>query len=301
MVLFDGFPSATVLYSMEGAALLAGLCLLAGLGRAYTPIGLGILLIFYQGFLYSTGKIDHGSHLLVTSLIILAFSPWSGDTVAGENDPEGTNWPLTFLALMVGFAMFTAGAQKLLGGWLWVSDQAVQNVTYRHVQIYGRESKFAETMLATLPWTVWEALDWSTVLFEIGFFFAVFSPRWFRMFCAGAVFFHLGVLLVLSIPFTNQLPVYAAFLDWDRIAAHSTVRRLSERLSALWKSASLVGRTKLVGAGLGALVALKLFVVQVLNSIEVGGLSLTSVVVFAAGMIAVAAGIYRSLDRSRRS
>jgi hypothetical protein len=189
----------------------------------------------------------------------------------------------------------------MLGGWLWVSDQAVHNVTYRHVQIYGRESQLAEAMLSILPWTAWEALDWTTVLFEIGFFFAVFSPRWFRILCAGAVFFHLGVVLVLSIPFTHQLPVYAAFVDWDRIAAHSSVRRLSGGLSALWESTSAVGQILFVGVGLGALAALKLVVVQVLDPLKIGGISLTSVIVFATGLIAVAAGGYRWLVGSQRS
>ena len=301
MMMFGGFPSGWAILGIEIAALLAAVFLLFGIGRRCTPVLLGTLIFLYQGFLYSTGKIDHSSHLLIASVFVCAFSPWMGTNVEKEDTNIGTGWPLTFLALLVGFAMLTAGADKFLQGWLWTTDQAVQNVTYRQVGVDGRESLLAEPMLSTLPWTVWEVLDWATVFFEIGFFFAAISPRWFRIFCAGAVVFHAGVASILSISFVHQLPVYAAFLDWDRISHHPQLMGFKENLSNIWESASVIGHTGIVAASLVTIAGVKVGLVDVLNSVKFAGTTLTTQLLFATALTVIATRICPTFVSTKES
>src|SRR5690625_5725460 len=61
----------------------------------------------------------------------MAFTNWgaaySVDSCRqNSSDQTAESWPLTLLALLIGFMMFTAGVPKILGGWLDPSTQAVQ-------------------------------------------------------------------------------------------------------------------------------------------------------------------------------
>jgi uncharacterized membrane protein YphA (DoxX/SURF4 family) len=120
--------------------------------------------------------------------------------------------------LITGFAMFTAGFPKILGGWLDPSTQATQGHFVRQYFVHGRQDLLAP-LAATLhaPW-VWEFFDVATVVFEVGFLLAILHPASTRLFAVLAVAFHTGVKLTLNIAFLPNLIVYAAVLPWPRIA-----------------------------------------------------------------------------------
>jgi hypothetical protein len=179
----------------------------------------GVSLTAGYGFLYSLGKINHNM-LLILVPFVMAWSRWGAcysiDRVQGRV-PEKTDvdgWPVAFIAVCLGVALFIAGMAKILGGWLDPSLQAVQTHVVRYYYLYDRHTLLA-SMLVNIDWPLfWEVADWSTVLLEIGFLFFVFSASWFRGVIALAVFFHVSVLLTMGISFLHQIFVYALFVDW---------------------------------------------------------------------------------------
>jgi hypothetical protein len=76
----------------------------------------------------------------------------------------------------------------------------------------------------------WEALDFAAVIFELGFLVAVFQQRLFRMWMGLAVVFHFSNYLMLGIPFFFNVPVYAAFLPWERISQLLKESRLEKSI-----------------------------------------------------------------------
>lgn len=223
LALFEGFPPG---YAFEALHLLVNLSLAAllfGWRTRFASVLTALLLLAGYGFSYSFGKINHNL-LFVLVPLVMAPSGWGAalslDARAGRSAGRVLrSWPLVMLALLLGFAMFTAGFAKLIGGWLDPSTHATQGHLVKQFFVRGRQDLLAPFFLSVDQPLFWEALDWATVLFEVGFLAAVFHPRATRLFAALAVFFHLGTMLMLNIAFTFHLIVYAAFIDWRRAAA----------------------------------------------------------------------------------
>lgn len=152
----------------------------------------------------------------------MAFSGWgnaySYDASSGRSEEKPKAWPLALMALLIGFAMFTAGYAKLMGGWLDGNTQAVQGHVLRNVHALGRDSLLAALFAGFENALFWEALDWTTVFFEIGFLAAVLHPVSMRCFTAMAVLFHFGIMPVMNISFTTNLAAYAVLFRWRRLA-----------------------------------------------------------------------------------
>jgi hypothetical protein len=79
---------------------------------------------------------------------------------------------------------------------------------------------------------IWELLDWSTILFEVGFLAAVWRPKWFKFFLVIAVFFHFSTQLLMNISFLHNFLAYSAFLNWHRI--YNKINTLCGWLPELW-------------------------------------------------------------------
>jgi hypothetical protein len=124
---------------------------------------------------------------------------------------------VTLLLLLLGFAMFTAGFAKILGGWLDPETQAAYGHVIKHYVVRGRTDLLAPLAFRMDSRVFWEVQDYATVLFETGFLAAVAFPRLARVFAGLAVLFHFGVMLSLNIAFAFNLVVYAAFVDWNGI------------------------------------------------------------------------------------
>ncbi len=201
--------------------LFISLCLvLVGYQTKISSIATGIFILIICGFTFSIGKINHNILLGITP-IVMAFSNWgaafSVDTVMGRVPKKVESWPLALLALMIGFMMFTAGVPKILGGWLDHATQATEGHFLNQFFANERQAMLAPYVLYLKMDLIWELLDWATIIFEIGFLFAVLKSRWVKLFICFALIFHLLNLLILNIIFIFNFIAYAAFFDWTKI------------------------------------------------------------------------------------
>ncbi len=232
MALFQGFPPLLFFQTLLTLLVISLILLTIGYRTKMVSILSGILILLLQGFIYSVGKVNHE---ILTGIfpILMAFTNWgaaySVDSCRqNSTDQTAESWPLTLLALLIGFMMFTAGVPKILGGWLDPSTQAVQGHLFNQYFLRGRDALLATRLVHLDQPLFWEFLDWATILFEIGFLAAVWKRSWFRVFLIFAVFFHYSTMLILNIPFIQNLMLYAAFLNWDLLD-----RVVSERIGAL--------------------------------------------------------------------
>jgi len=294
MLLFSGLPPGWVMTALSIAILAAATAMFLGLRARIASLSTGVLLLLYNGFHYGTGMIFHGQHLVLTVFLFLGAFAWgraeglTGTETSEDGERRGYGSVMALLALFVGFAMMTAGALKLAGGWLIVDDHAVHNYLFKNLELYGRKGLLTEISRQFVPFAVWEAMDWTTVIFELGFLPAVLSRRWFRGFCAVGVIFHAGVLLLLTISFAYQIIAYAAFLDWDEFADRwPYIRRFREWLEGAGAEDDWTSWTVRAGLAAGGLLAVRTLVRYVLADIELGGNRLPNFLLAGTGVLVV--------------
>ena len=198
--------------------------LLFGLQTRITSVLLSFAMVVGFSFYYSFGKINHDTMVLVVTPLVMAFSGWgsyySVDKTSGSANSSESYWPVTTLAIILGFAMFSAGFPKLIehgsirDGWLSVDTQAVKGFAIMHHHSDLASNFLAPILLKYGGKFFWEAADYVAVIFEIGFLFAVARRRLFQFFIVVAVFFHLMNGLLLSISFTYNIALYLLFVNW---------------------------------------------------------------------------------------
>lgn len=220
MMLINSFPPAWLFYSIHTLLVVSWLSVLFGYKTEKASIAAAFCMLLLLGFIFSIGKVNH-QMLMVLLPLLMAFSNWGGaysvDVRMSDVLPSANGWPITLLALFIGFMMFTAGFPKLLGGWLSGDTLATQGHLLNQYFVRGRTELLSGFMVETnLPW-MWGLLDWATVLFEMGFLVAVFRAGWTRMFICFAVLFHFSTMMTLNIAFLVNFPAYAAFLPWTKI------------------------------------------------------------------------------------
>jgi hypothetical protein len=143
------------------------------------------------------------------------------------------------MALLLALAMMTAAMAKLTSGWLDPQSHAVQAHLLLNDLVTGRSNWFTKHMLFIHSRTLWEFFDDSTVLLEAAFLLTVAWRPAFRVVCAVACFFHLGIALTMEIAYVANLIVYAAFFDWSvlKYRAGNLLRAwdwILGKLSATW-------------------------------------------------------------------
>lgn len=226
MWIFDGFPSEEFFYLLHGILIVLLVFLLLGYKTSWASILTGVILLVIKGFFYSLGKINHDLLLAVVP-IVMSFSGW-GAAYSIDYFQQKDNffsrsvnsWPLTLLALFIGFMMFTAGFAKLLGGWLITDTQATMGHLFNQYFVKGRQDLLASYVLNIDSRVIWEILDYATIVFEMGFLVAIFHPRTTKLFISFAVLFHFSVMVTMNISFLPNFVAYAAFINWtilDRI------------------------------------------------------------------------------------
>jgi hypothetical protein len=221
-----GFPSLEFFQILDTGLTAALLLLLVGYRTRWVSWGVTLLLLVGSGLFYSSGKINHD---LLFSLLpaALAGSGWGNcyslDTFEGRSEPHRP-WLLALVAALLGFAMFSAGVQKL--EWLHPARVAAQGHLLRHVAVYGRSDGLGPWALAHVPAAAWKLADIAVVVFEVGFLPAAFALRSVRRWVLLALVFHTWVVLTLNISFWQNYAVYAAFVPW------SGVLKLGERRTA---------------------------------------------------------------------
>lgn len=214
---FHTFPSSLFLKSLSILILLLFVFLLFGCYTKWVSVSLSISMIIGQSFAFSFGKIDHNI-LYVLLPLMMAFSGWGNCYSIDElrrKKASSRPWMVTIVALVVGFAMFTAGVPKLLHGWLDVSTQATHG--YFITKYYSNSelallAPFFKSIDNTL---FWETFDYLAVVFELGFLAAVLKPSLFRFFIFLALCFHCINGLMINVFFIGNNVVYLLFLKKD--------------------------------------------------------------------------------------
>lgn len=229
-------PGMVFFQSLDFLIVVSLSMMLFGVFTRWTSLLFGLGLLVGNSFAYSFGKVDHGLHLLMFAPIVMSFSNWgafySVDAKMTKTKPQVQTWPVAVLALIVAFAMFTAGMQKLIGGWLIPEYQAIRFHVFKSF-LNGRSGLLTEWLLSVHNKWFWEALDYFIVVFEIGFLVAVFKARWFYFWLVGALLFHLGVVLVLDIAFYKNVAIYMLFMQWPFFTAASRFMDQTDRFMRL--------------------------------------------------------------------
>lgn len=220
---FAGFPPAAFFVALNAAAILAAACLLIGYRTRLASCAFALLLIVGNAWAYSFGKINND--ILVVALpLVLQFAGWgdaySFDARRGSPvHPAYRAWPLALLALLIGFGMMTAAYGKAVSGWLDPKTHAVLGHFVNNALNAKRDTWFSGAFLQIRSDTFWELNDWGTVALEGSFLIAALNRRAFRVVCAVACFFHLGIALTMRIPFWPNVLAYGAFCEWSALAA----------------------------------------------------------------------------------
>jgi len=192
------------------------------------------------------GKVNHSTMHLIIFGVILACSPSSDAlsidairaAIRGADRGElrradrgaAYGFALKAMMLVVGFAYFFPGAWKVSIGWDgWFSgtnlSRLILGATYGH-----QPSAFQQWMLGQ-PLLLFGGTI-ATIVFELGFLFAILFPR-VRPFAALAgLGFHNAIGLLMSIPFGSLQICYVIFFDWQRLLAYRKVSILTLRYDA---------------------------------------------------------------------
>lgn len=226
--LLTGFPPYWFLQGLSLLIVVLTLLLLFGWYTRWVSIGLCIAIVIGKSFSFSYGLI--GQDLIVWLVpLLMSFGNWGsmysidakqGRVTSTNNSP----WPITMMALLLGFGMFSAGLPKLLGGWLDVGTQATRGHLFTQYYVIGNLKLFSSWAINLTNPVFWEAMDWGAVFFEMLFLAAVIRPRWFRLWLLLAIGFHTVTFLIFNISFHFQYIVYLLFIDWGKITPSFYIR-----------------------------------------------------------------------------
>ena len=217
--LTDRMPPYWVLFLLSWLPAVCLVSLLFGYRSKIAALGFGLLLILSGAFTGSLGKIDHGILYPLTA-IIMAFSGWERkySLEHGKTDAGSARGLAPFLlALVLGFAFFTAGFAKLTGGWLSPDRVGVLHHYFGSYEVWERRDLLAPVFQDVRSMVFWKGLDYGTVAFEVFFLPAVLNRRVFGFFILLAIVFHSLVFLILNITITSIFLVYALFLPWEKL------------------------------------------------------------------------------------
>jgi len=219
--LFSSFPSYNFLLLLGLIISVLYVLLLFGYKTKIVSILIAIIYILGNSFMYSRSKIDHNDLLLIITPLIMAFSNWGNyysiDSKISQIKNKISYWPISLLSLTIGFAFFTAGIPKLLGGWLILKTHAVKGTFYGYFYSKGYQSYLAPYFTDIENDIFWELFDYCVVFIEVSFLIVVFIPLFFRFYIFIAVIFHLLNLLILNINFVHNIATYALYFNYSYI------------------------------------------------------------------------------------
>ena len=114
--LFSGFPPKYALKAWVPLLGLLNLLLLFGWQTRWVSILNSIVMIMGFGFVFSFGNIYH-INLWMLFPLVMSFTNWgaalSYDSKRKTESIKVETWPITLMALLVGFAFFTSGITKI--------------------------------------------------------------------------------------------------------------------------------------------------------------------------------------------
>jgi len=214
--LFNGFPSYSILLTIEGLLIISAFCLLLGVKARLAGIVFVIVYFVGNSFRFSFGKIDHGEIMFLVFILGLSFTNWGVNNALIPDrrvDKSTQKRILAILAVILCFAMFTAGFEKAL---YWVDFDletgGFLRWFYSGFFTHGRDRLLAPVVIS-LPPQIFELADYFAVIFELTPLIALFAGRkWWLIWLLVASTFHLANTLLLNISFTAHAPVYLSFV-----------------------------------------------------------------------------------------
>ncbi|MBD65944.1 MAG: hypothetical protein CME62_12105 [Halobacteriovoraceae bacterium] len=191
-------------------------CLLFGYRTKISGLVFFFSTIFIKSFLegFLTG---YGKNILYDLIpLFLSFSGWGNklsiDAKYEERKERVNGWPIYLIILTYGFCLYTSAIPKLTSGWLSFEDSA----TYWHIlrrNNISLQSPLLIEYIAKADFSLfWEVLDYMIVLFEFTLLFIIPFKRIFRYYIGMALFFHIGIILWLKIPFLSLITFYVLII-----------------------------------------------------------------------------------------
>ena len=233
----SGPPSHYVLLAMMWAVAILGIVLTLGIFTGPTSVALALTLIINSGIAYSFSKVDHFVLFEITPIFLAAAGwgrIWSVDSYLRRRrgsriEPGARGMPVLLFAMTIGWAMLTAAAPKVAGGWLDPSRYASRGYLARDIFQNEKLGPFGPMAMELHNGAFWKLLDYTTLLAEGGLIVVVLFPMVFRAWLALLACFHVGVYLTLGISFLDFVLVYAVFFSpvfmWCIAKGGSFVRR----------------------------------------------------------------------------
>ena len=222
VAVLTNYPHPFIYDALNGAGAVFALCLLFGILPTASALLLSFSMFGIRAFAYSSGKINHDI-LLPIIPAVFAFTNWGStfritgkyDSLSEKDLDDG--FPIAIFALLTSFWMATAGWQKLTTDWLSGSYSVVLRDIHSNYFVTGRHSEAAAFALSHFPGWAWEATDWFTVVFELCGIVVVWRRSLFRVWLFAACFFHLGINILMLIPYTPALIAYGVFVPWAQL------------------------------------------------------------------------------------
>jgi|GEM_PF-2748725 len=229
---FSGFPDITFFYVLNFLLILALLALLIGYRTFYSSIAVALLFFIGNSWAYSFGKLNHDIVIILIPLL-LSVSHWDGKTSNTKSSSSYHRWPIPIFALLLGLGMLTAAIAKISSGWLDPSTSALAGHLVRNYFVAERETLLAFNLLSQNSLYLFKSLDYGTLILESAFIFGIFSLRYFRLVCAFACLFHLGIQLTMGISFTTNVIAYGLFVNWSYLYNFGTVKNWLYKLDSI--------------------------------------------------------------------
>jgi hypothetical protein len=237
-VLSSPLPQPLVV-ALAAATVLLGVPVLLGFRyRLFAPL-FALSFLWVTSYRNSWGMLFHTENLVALHLAILAAAPAAdafsldGREPRGDADAGAYGWPLRAMTWVTVVCYVLAGIAKLkLAGPVWLGGELLRaQIAYDNL----RKLELGSHYSALGAWLVrhpgpFVALSWLTFALELGAPVALAGKRAAAVWVAAAWLFHVGVLVLMAIPFFYQLSLvaYAPFFPVERAAAS-----LRERLGRL--------------------------------------------------------------------
>ncbi len=219
--LMHGPPSEPFLTGLTIATAILAALLIVGFYAVPVSLALSATLIMSSGISYSYSKVDHFI-LFELAPIFLAFAGWgwrwSIDAYIarhppGREAPSARGMPILLYAITIGWAMLSAAAPKLAGGWLDPDRYGTRGYLARDIAYGEKLGPLGPRMLELDAHLLWKFFDYATLIAEGGLIFMVLFPAAFRLWLLVLASFHVGVYLMLGISFSDYILVYLVFFS----------------------------------------------------------------------------------------
>lgn len=216
-ILFKQFPGTAFFVLLDIVLLITALCITLGIRTRVSTFIYVICSFLALNFAYSFGKIDH-SILLYVMLICMSFSGWGTKLAVVPDKVKKFDAPaksLSLFAAIICFSFFTAGINKAFH-WINLDFERSGSATWYYFNYYFLERKYLlAPYFGKIPWGVFKAMDFATVLFEFSpIIFLLISRKTWMLWISFVYVFHVFNLSILNIPFFYHCLIYLCFIDY---------------------------------------------------------------------------------------